>query len=207
MFQAAVFFGGMLLLALSIPLRILTDCRNGACSTRAGVCVDVVGSYCESTSVRSVGDAAPIHAGAGATADMKGTEATRSTGARRTHRAPLALYSKAVTVAGAYGIPIDLFAALIEDESSWRPDAIGERDEEGLLQLRPSTGQWCGGINRLHADSNLDCGGRWFRACFDTFGSWDLAILAFKAGPERIDIPPAALTYMRRTLLKAEAYR
>jgi soluble lytic murein transglycosylase-like protein len=153
--------------------------------------------------------ASPIRTVAGATA-AKGKEAPGSTGPRRTHRAPFHLLTLATTIAGEYGVDVPTFAALIEDESAWDPRAVGTHGERGLLQLKAGTARWCGGrINRFEPAANLRCGARYFRAQFDTFGTWELALVAFKAGPASIpdDIPATSWAYAQRTLMKAEAYR
>lgn len=141
---------------------------------------------------------------AGTTAD-KGTML-----AARAHRAPVALFGIATTVAGRRRVPVHILAGLIEDESTWNVRAKGKHGEIGLLQLKAATAKWCGGrVNRFDAADNIDCGARYLYAQFERFGTWQMAIVAFKAGPERIPdrIPASSWAFALRALLKSEAYR
>lgn len=151
-----------------------------------------------------------VQAGAGATAEKdeasvwaKGSEPPR-------HRAPFFLFAIVADAAGRRGVPIHILAGLAEDESGWRVGAVSEDGATvGLLQLKQGTADWCGKVDRLDAVQNVDCGARYLYAQFETFGSWELALAAYKAGPARIpeDIPAEAWAYVQRTLVKAEAYR
>lgn len=107
------------------------------------------------------------------------------------------------------GVPSHILAGLADDESSWRPHVVGKHGEVGLFQLKAGTAAWCGITDRRQADQNADCGARYLAAQFETFGTWELALVAFKAGPSLIPehIPAASWDYARRALLKAEAYR
>lgn len=77
------------------------------------------------------------------------------------------------------------------------------------MQLKPAIARWCGGINRLDAAENADCGARYLLAQFERFGSWELALAAYKAGPSTVpeNIPADSWAFVRRTLAKAEDYR
>lgn len=127
------------------------------------------------------------------------------------HRAPSPVLFKTVaTAAGRHGVPVHVLAGLVDDESSWRPRARGKHGERGLLQLKSATARWCGGrVDRYNAAQNADCGARYLRAQFDRFGTWQMAIVAFKAGPEAIPdaIPVTSWAFAQRALQKAEAYR
>lgn len=115
----------------------------------------------------------------------------------------------AASIADEHALDLPIFLALIHDESTWRVRAVGKNGEHGLLQLKAGTAKWCGGLDRFDAEANLRCGARYLRAQFDTFGSWELAVVAFKAGPGSIpdNIPARSWAYAQRTLRKAEALR
>lgn len=108
-----------------------------------------------------------------------------------------------------HGIPAHILAGLVEDESSWSPAATGKNGEVGLLQLKQGTAAWCGIKDRRRPEQNADCGARYLAAQFAAFGTWELALVAFKAGPAAIpeNIPAASWAYAQRALLRAEAYR
>ena len=132
----------------------------------------------------------------------------------RRHRASVflprpELHTLAISIGGEHGLDVPIFLALIGDESSWKVRAVGKHGERGLLQLKASTAAWCGIRDRFDAAANLRCGARYLLAQFERFGSWELAVVAFKAGPESIPerIPASSWEYAQRALLKAEAYR
>jgi soluble lytic murein transglycosylase-like protein len=111
--------------------------------------------------------------------------------------------------AGEEGVPRHILAGLVEDESSWRPKVVGKHGEVGLLQLKKAVATWCGIKDRLNAAQNASCGARYLAAQFARFGSWEMALVAFKAGPGSIPdaIPATSWAYAQRALQKAEAYR
>ena len=164
---------------------------------------DKAGLSAESDSLRTRD---PLrHTVAGATAEKE----SRVMASRR-HRAPVRLIRITLAASGEHGVPFHILAGLAEDESTWREKAVGQHGEQGLLQLNASTAAWCGGnIDRLDAVDNMNCGARWLYAQFERFGTWELAVVAFKAGPETIPerIPASSWAFAQRALLKAEAYR
>lgn len=150
-----------------------------------------------------------VHMQAGATAERNGESAPVGRGFRR-HRAPFSLYTIVLDASARRGVPFHLLAGLAEDESTWREKVHGKHGEQGLFQLKASTATWCGGdVDRLDAAENADCAARYLYAQFERFGSWELAFVAFKAGPETIPerIPATSWEFAQRALLKAEAYR
>lgn len=113
------------------------------------------------------------------------------------------------SAADEHGVPPHLLSGLAEDESSWRPTVVGKHGEVGLLQLKSAVATWCGIKDRRDPRQNASCGARYLALQFDRFGTWELALVAFKAGPEVIPdaIPAFSRAYAHRALLKAEAYR
>jgi len=152
-----------------------------------------------------------VHIKAGATAaDKVPAKATGGFVSRHRARVPSRLFTIALGVSAVRGVPFHYLAGLTEDESGWRETAEGADGEQGLMQLKASTAIWCGGrVDRLDAFDNLDCGARYLYALYERFGSWELAFVAFKAGPETLPdrIPASAWAFARRALLKAEAYK
>ncbi|MEM8632894.1 MAG: lytic transglycosylase domain-containing protein [Pseudomonadota bacterium] len=92
-----------------------------------------------------------------------------------------------------HGIPEDLFARLVQQESGWNPSAVSHKGAIGLAQLMPGTAQSLG-VNPRNPRENLDGGARYLKRQYDRFRSWKLALAAYNAGPgavERYDgIPP-----------------
>lgn len=170
-------------------------------------------SACEGASDRN-GVGRPSRCGspgltrAGATAPRFGEPAPAGSPSRR-HRAPFSLLRIVQVAAKTHGVPVHILAGLAEDESSWRPAVRGRAGEVGLLQLSRAIAKWCGVSDRRNAHQNADCGARYLASLFARFGTWDLALVAFKAGPDGIPekIPARAWTFAQRTLVRAEAYR
>lgn len=149
---------------------------------------------------------------AGATAPRFGEPAPSGRAAKgsvRRHRAPVFLFRIVKAAAEKRRVPVHILAGLAEDESSWRPAVRGRAGEVGLLQLSRAIAEWCGVSDRRNAHQNADCGARLLAAHFARFGTWDLALVAFKAGPDGIPekIPARAWAFAQRTLVRAEAYR
>jgi len=97
----------------------------------------------------------------------------------------MAYYAMMSNIACTYGIPTDLFDALIMQESRYRPDALSPKNAFGLTQLMPGTALQLG-VDRYSIDGNLHGGARYLRQQLDRFGQYDLALAAYNAGPGRI---------------------
>lgn len=101
------------------------------------------------------------------------------------------------TAARRHGVPEDLFLRLVQQESSWNPQAVSHKGAIGLAQLMPETARDLG-VDPRDPTANLDGGARYLRMQFDTFGTWPLALAAYNAGPGAVTqhsgIPPYAET-------------
>lgn len=100
-------------------------------------------------------------------------------------------------VARAHGVPEDLFLRLVRQESGWHTGAISPKGAIGLAQLMPDTARLLG-VDPHDPQQNLEGGARYLRTQFDRFGTWDLALAAYNAGPEAVaqygGVPPYAET-------------
>ncbi|NUB42912.1 lytic transglycosylase domain-containing protein [Fertoebacter nigrum] len=99
----------------------------------------------------------------------------------------------AKTVARKHGVPEDLFLRLVQQESGWNAGAKSHKGATGLAQLMPGTAQ----LLRVNIDDpaeNLEGGARYLRMMYDKFGTWQLALAAYNAGPKAVEkhdgIPP-----------------
>ena len=92
-----------------------------------------------------------------------------------------------------HNIPVDLFLRLVQQESGWNAEAVSHKGAIGLAQLMPGTAELLG-VNPHDPAQNLEGGARYLRTQFDTFGTWQLALAAYNAGPEAVrrhgGIPP-----------------
>jgi len=103
----------------------------------------------------------------------------------------------AKAAARKHGVPEDLFLRLVQQESGWNPVAVSTKGATGLAQLMPDTAKHLG-VDANDAEENLDGGARYLRMMFDKFGTWELALAAYNAGPGAVEehdgIPPYAET-------------
>ena len=83
------------------------------------------------------------------------------------------------------GVDPRLLAALTWAESGFRPDAGSHAGARGLTQLMPGTAAGLG-VDPLDPAQNLRGGARYLRAQLDRFGSVELALAAYNAGPGRV---------------------
>lgn len=89
-------------------------------------------------------------------------------------------------VACTHGIPMDLFDALILEESGYNPLARSNKGAAGLTQLMPETARSHGITNVWNIEQNLAGGARVIAAHLAEFGRYDLALAAYNAGPGRV---------------------
>lgn len=83
------------------------------------------------------------------------------------------------------GLPVSLLLAVGRIESNLRPDARSSAGARGLLQVMPETAAEL----RLDPDrphTNVLAGARYLRRLFVRFGSLDLALSAYNAGPTAV---------------------
>ena len=89
---------------------------------------------------------------------------------------------------------IEVFEALISAESSFDPNAISPKGAQGLGQLMPETAADLKVENPFDPKQNLVGSARYFTQLLERFGSLDLALGAYNAGPQRVEqyggIPP-----------------
>ncbi len=92
-----------------------------------------------------------------------------------------------------HGVPEDLFARLVQQESNWNPRAQSPKGALGLAQLMPETARRLG-ADPLDPAENLNAGAKYLARQYREFGSWRLALAAYNAGPEAVKqyggVPP-----------------
>ncbi|TVP65006.1 MAG: lytic transglycosylase domain-containing protein [Nitriliruptor sp.] len=97
------------------------------------------------------------------------------------------------TAAKANGLDPRLFAALVWSESWCNPDAVSWAGALGLAQLMPSTAASLG-VDPWVPEQNLDGGARYLSQQISRFGSVELGLAAYNAGPGAVTryggIPP-----------------
>src|SRR4051794_34640776 len=84
------------------------------------------------------------------------------------------------------GVPLSLLVATAYEESHINPNAHSGAGARGLLQLMPATAREL----RLDGDdpaTNVLAGARYLRQMMDRFGSLELALAAYNAGPSAVE--------------------
>lgn len=114
-------------------------------------------------------------------------------------------YDMAIGMADKYEIPKQIFFNLVTAESNWDAAIVSHRGAIGLTQLMPGTAEELG-VDPWDAYDNLDGGARYLRQQYLRFGTWELALAAYNAGPGAVNkyggIPPYKETqeYVRKIL-------
>jgi len=99
---------------------------------------------------------------------------------------PTDLVAIATEKANKYGIPVTLFLAQIQSESSWNPNAVSSGGAEGLGQLMPDTAAGLGCSDPFNPEQNLDASAQYMQYLHDKFGDWNYALAAYNGGPNSI---------------------
>ncbi|SOC47050.1 Cell wall-associated hydrolase, NlpC family [Blastococcus aggregatus] len=114
--------------------------------------------------------------------------------------------------AGRHGVDASLLAAVASVESSFNPSAVSPAGAQGLMQFMPATAAGLG-VTALDPASAVDGAARYLKSLSGQFGSTELALAAYNAGPGTVSrhggIPPYPETqnYVRTVMSKAETYR
>lgn len=84
-----------------------------------------------------------------------------------------------------YGIDPEMFLRLIQQESSFNPSAVSPKGAIGLGQLMPATAKELG-VDPTDPMQNLEGAAKYLSQQLKRFGSPELALAAYNAGPTRV---------------------
>jgi hypothetical protein len=113
--------------------------------------------------------------------------------------------------ANRHGVDASLLAAVASQESGFDSQAASPAGARGLMQFMPATAAGLG-VNPLDPASAIDGAARYLSSLEKEFGSTELALAAYNAGPGTVrrygEVPPYAETqnYVRAVMSKAQAY-
>jgi len=97
------------------------------------------------------------------------------------------------TAAARTGVPLSLLVATAYEESRMDPGARSRAGASGLLQLMPATARSLR-LDREDPAANVLAGALYLRQLIDRFGSVDLGLAAYNAGPTAVQRARAAPT-------------
>ena len=116
--------------------------------------------------------------------------------------------------AAVYRVPIELVAAIIDEESGWNPYAISRRGAAGIMQLMPETAVRFGVRNRFVVQENIGGGVAylaWLKQRFN--GDFRLVTAAYYVGENPISArglkysSPDVQAYVKRVAQRYRARR
>jgi soluble lytic murein transglycosylase-like protein len=106
--------------------------------------------------------------------------------------------------ASRYSVDANLIHAVIRAESDYDPSCVSSAGAMGLMQLMPENCREYGVTDPYDCAQNINAGVRQLKQMMDRFGSVDLALAAYNAGPGAVTryggVPPYRETqaYVRR---------
>ncbi len=162
-------------------------------------------------SIRRVTGAA-VAAPAAAAVPTAGANGRLGLGAVATLDADVPYRDLFVAAGQRHGLDPALLAAVAKVESGFDPAAVSRAGARGLMQFMPATARGMG-IDPMDPAQAVDGAARYLSTQLNRFGSLDLALAAYNAGPGAVQraggVPPYAETqaYVRKVRTQMEHYR
>ncbi len=96
--------------------------------------------------------------------------------------------------AHTHGLPESLIASVIRTESAFQARALSPKGAQGAMQIMPQTQEELGLADPFDPEANVMAGCAYLRRQLDRFGSLELALAAYNAGPSNVlkygGVPP-----------------
>lgn len=93
-----------------------------------------------------------------------------------------------------HGLPEALIASVIRTESAFQARALSPKGAQGAMQIMPQTQEELGLADPFDPEANVMAGCAYLRRQLDRFGSLELALAAYNAGPANVlkygGVPP-----------------
>ncbi len=93
-----------------------------------------------------------------------------------------------------YALSPELIAAVIKVESDFNVNVVSSKGAEGLMQIMPATQDYLNLHDPFNPELNIMAGSAYLREQLDAFGSEELALAAYNAGPGNVikykGVPP-----------------
>jgi murein DD-endopeptidase MepM/ murein hydrolase activator NlpD len=97
------------------------------------------------------------------------------------------------SAADQYGVPQGILYGLINQESRFDRNALSPAGARGIAQFMPDTAAGMG-IDPDDPTQAIPAAAQYLKQHYDAFGSWELALAAYNAGPDNVQayggIPP-----------------
>lgn len=195
--------------AMPIPQRVLElEARFGSAGPRVGSSADafVFGETLQAATAAAPSTATPLRAQAVGTLTPRYSGSVVDGDGTLSDDVP---YADLFRAAGAaHGIQPSVLAAVAKTESAFDPNAVSHAGAQGLMQFMPATAAEMG-VDPLDPASAIDGAARYLTQNLRRFGSLELALAAYNAGPGAVEkhggIPPFAETqaYVPKVLAAA----
>jgi hypothetical protein len=98
-----------------------------------------------------------------------------------------------------YGVPPQLVAGVIQQESGGNPKAVSKTGAQGLMQIEPGTGKDLGLKDAFDPAQNIDAGTKYLKQLYEQTadpatkkGDWQKTLIGYNAGPGVLQDPIAA---------------